>query len=78
MRNIDDMRQELIHRFRNGFFNVSFSSEMLRNDEFKIQMVDELKADLAESKKYVGEIFDEHCRDPSPRPGANDFEIILM
>jgi hypothetical protein len=49
-RNLDDVRQELTFRFRNGFFNVSFSSEIFKNDEFKIQMIDELKVYLSEFK----------------------------
>jgi hypothetical protein len=58
-------------------FNTSFSSEYLRNEELIIQSMDELKVYLMESKKYLGDIFDNHCKDPSWRPGANDFEILF-
>jgi hypothetical protein len=47
VRNLNEFKEELIFRYRNGFFNTSFSSEYFRNEELMIQSMDGLKTYLA-------------------------------
>jgi hypothetical protein len=39
--------------------------------------MDELKVFINEVKNHLREVFDNHCRDPSWRPGANDFKVLF-
>jgi hypothetical protein len=45
-RNLDDRREELRLRFRKGFFNVSFLTEFIMNDDLNILVMDERKVYL--------------------------------
>jgi hypothetical protein len=39
--------------------------------------MDEHKAFINETRNHLRDVFDNYCKDPSWRPGANDFEILF-
>jgi hypothetical protein len=78
VRRLSEFKEELTQRFRIGFYNISFSSEFLRNENLLIQSMDELKVFINETKNHLREVFDNHCKDPRWRQAQMTLKSFLI